>query len=142
MDELDTVLLEEVLQKADSLTEFLSTHETCIYEERQFADCMKQMMRARKLKKSDVIRLSLVDRVYAYEVLKGSKRPSRDKVLMFAVGLDLALNDCQVLLRSSGYSPLSAKVKRDAVVIFGIANHLPIMDLNFLLDKNDLAPLF
>lgn len=141
MDELETIRLEDMIASAESLTDILGRHQDLIREETSFSDSMKQLMQKKKLKKSDVIRVSEVDRVYAYEVLKGTKRPSRDKVLLFAFGMGLTLADSQALIKSSGHNPLNAKVKRDAVLIYAIANGMRLMDVNFLLDGRGLEPL-
>lgn len=134
----DTTKLENAVKEAESLSKFLNQHEKNLDSDRSFVTCMQELMKARKLSKADIVRLSQVDRVYAYEVMKGKKRPSRDKVLMFAIGMQLPLTDCQILLTSSGYNPLSAKIMRDAVLIFAIMNRQTWMDLNLALDKHQL----
>lgn len=141
MSDMETRRLEDLLATARSLTDVLDRNQSVIREETSFADCIGGMMKDRSLKKSDVVRVCEIDRVYAYEVLRGSKQPSRDKVIMFAIGIHLPLSDCQVLIRSSGFSPLNAKVLRDAILIYSVANGFPLLDVNLLLDARGLEPL-
>ena len=54
----------------------------------------------KKLRKSDIIQKSNLDKNYAYQIFNGiKKRPSRDKILMLAFGMSLNLNETKKLLK-------------------------------------------
>ena len=54
-----------------------------------------------KLKKSDVIRNSGIDRGYAYDILSDKKQPSRDKVLLLCLGASFSFEEVQTLLKQT-----------------------------------------
>ena len=58
-----------------------------------------------QLSKADVARGSGIKREYCYELLRGdnAKSPSRDKVIMLCFGLNLSVEECQQVLKKSGY---------------------------------------
>ena len=89
-----------------------------------------------------IIERSLIARSYAHQVIRGTKKPSRDKVVMLSIGMRLTIPETQLLLRHSGFSPLSPKQLRDAVSLFAIAHGLEVWELNGLLEENGFEILF
>lgn len=84
-------------------------------------------------KKSEVIRDSTLDRTYAYQILNGTKIPSRDKVLALCIATGCSLDDTQHLLENMNEGILYSRSSRDAVIIYGIEHKLSVMDVNELL---------
>lgn len=48
-----------------------------------FADFISEKLRERELSAADLIRNSMIQRNYGYQLLNGTRTPSRDKVLAF-----------------------------------------------------------
>ena len=86
--------------------------------------------------KADIIARSSLNRIYAYQILSGKRLPSRDKLLAFAFGLKLGLDDTDRLLKYAGYSPLYARNKRDAIIISAIDKKGSIFTVNEMLYDN------
>ena len=86
--------------------------------------------------KADIIARSSLNRIYAYQILSGKRLPSRDKLLAFAFGLKLRLDDTDRLLKYAGYSPLYARNKRDAIIISAIDKGGNIFTVNEMLYDN------
>ena len=61
-----------------------------------FADFISEKLRERELSAADLIRNSMIQRNYGYQLLNGTRTPSRDKVLAFclALGLDQSVIFC------------------------------------------------
>ena len=93
------------------------------------------------LSKSNVIKNADLDRTYAYEILRGDKKPSRDKILQFCIGANFNLEESNKALKIGNAGELYAKVPRDSVIIFGINKNLSIMAINELLFSYKLTLL-
>ena len=95
------------------------------------------------LSKGDVVRGSTIKREYCYELLRGdvSKKPSRDKVIMLCFGLRLGVDECQQVLKKSGYAPLYARDARDSLIIFSVNNGISVVKTNIKLAEYGLEPL-
>ena len=76
----------------------------------------------KNLSKADVIRKLNIDRNYGYQILKGSRIPTRNCLLQLS--LILGLDEAQIseLLRLAGKSPLYVRNVVDARVFYAV-NH-------------------
>ena len=86
--------------------------------DRDLPDYLRDLLDARGLKRSDVVRASGLNGTFVYDVFAGKSRLSRDNALMLALGLGCSLRETQRLLRLDGVSELWPKVRRDAVIIW------------------------
>ncbi len=90
-------------------------------EDKSFSTYLNELLVAKDLKKSQVIREAGVDGTYCYQFFNGDRsNPSRDYVIQLAFGLHCSLVEAQRLLRRAGVSELWAKVPRDAVIIYAL----------------------
>ena len=116
-ERLTDELLEQLLASA---TPEAYLTETGI-EDRSFADYLNELLAAKNLKKSQVIREAGFDSTYGYQFFSGERtKPARDYVIQLAFGLRCSLVEAQRLLRRAGVSELWAKVPRDAVIIYAL----------------------
>lgn len=90
---------------------------------------------------ADVVRNSLLDRVYVYQIFSGKKTPSRDKLIALAFGLCLSDEETQKLLKLSGNRELYARDERDVLILFALQRKKTIFEVNELLFSHDLTPL-
>ena len=95
----------------------------------------------KSLKKSAVIKASELSDIYAYQIFSGRRKPDRKKLLCLAIGMALNLDEIQTLLKCAGYPPLYVKLPFDSVVLYGICNHLSIVEINSLLFEYNLETL-
>lgn len=85
----------------------------------------------KKLRKSDIIQKSNLDKNYAYQIFNGiKKRPSRDKILMLAFGMSLNLNETKKLLKIAQQKDLYVRDPRDSVIIFCLNKGYTLMEVN------------
>lgn len=77
-------------------------------------------------KKAEIINTSEFDTVYFYQILAGSKIPSRDKLLRILIALQCTFSDCQLALRMYNHAVLYPRVKRDSCLIYCINNHFSL----------------
>ena len=112
-DGTDTTL--EVIDKCEKLKlEYISItdHDTC----KSYSD----------------IKNSKINKIFS-----GKKNGSREKLLWLAFGFPLTLEETRQLLRAGGYSELSPKNKRDALVIYALDSGYTIQEVNKLLLENE-----
>ena len=76
-----------------------------------FVDFISEKLRERELSAADLIRNSMIQRNYGYQLLNGTRTPSRDKN------------------------------KRDSVLLFAIKKNLSVMETNDLLYDMEEPPL-
>lgn len=100
------------------------------------------MLLAKKgIDRTDVVRDSLLDRVYVYQIFSGRKKPSRDKLIALAFGLHLSDDETQKMLKLSGNKELYSRVERDALILFSLHQKKSIFETNELLSDHNFTPL-
>lgn len=126
-------VLENLLNSQD-FDAFIEYNSDSLTDE-DFIDTLNRFCEARNISKSDLVKLSGIDRTYAYQILRGDRKPTRDKVIQFAIGITSGLDDAQRLLRAAHHSALYPRIKRDAAIIFCLNQKLSIVESQQLLDK-------
>ncbi len=92
------------------------------------------LLLARKgLSRAQVVRGSLLDRAYVYQIFSGEKTPSRDKLIALAFGLRLTVTETQRLLKISCNRELYARDERDALILYALGQEMTVWDANELL---------
>ena len=72
------------------------------------------------LTKNEIINLSEISYAFFYDIINGRKMPSRDKVMRLALALQIAYIDCQEMLKGLKHAPLSAKDRRDCILLYAL----------------------
>ncbi|MDE7360523.1 MAG: helix-turn-helix domain-containing protein [Oscillospiraceae bacterium] len=106
------------------------------FTDKPLHEMLNEIIADRKLKKSEVIKGSGLNRVYAYQILSGKKMPSRDKLIAFCFGLQLDVDETNSLLKSAGLPVLYARNKRDSIIIYAINSGKSVFITNNLLFEN------
>ncbi len=132
-------VLENLLNSHD-FSSFENNNQDNFVEE-PFCDYLSRLADSKGISKSDMIKNSGIERTYAYQLLRGLRNPTRDKVIQFAIGLGLDLDETQALLRAAHHSALYPRIKRDAAIIFALTNSLCFTDTLILLDRIGEIPL-
>ena len=93
------------------------------------------------ISRAAVVRGSLLDRSYVYQIFSGAKIPSRDKLIALSFGLGLSGEEAQALLKLSGNRELYARDPRDALILFALQRRRTIFEANELLACHSLGTL-
>lgn len=93
------------------------------------------------LSRAEVVRGSLLDRAYVYQIFSGEKTPSRDKLIALAFGLRLTDVETQKMLKLSCNRELYARDERDALILFALKQEMPILAANELLFNHGFTAL-
>jgi hypothetical protein len=121
-----------LLTKHQDISDFIS----CNNEEftpMTLKECLLRFLSQYNVEKSDVIKRSGLNQIYAYQIFAGTKKPSRDKLIALMFGYMLTLDDGNMMLKAAGLSGLYPRDKRDAVIIWGLKNELDINEVDDLL---------
>lgn len=102
---------------------------------------LNALLSRKRISRADVVRGSLLDRAYVYQIFAGQKAPSRDKLIAIAFGLRLTDAEAQKMLKLSGNRELYARDKRDAVILFALQKKKTIIETNELLASQSLSVL-
>ena len=130
MKQTDELL--KCIKNSHELDDFLEKQE---FININISEYLNMIIEKKELVKSEVIKSSGLDRVYAYQILNGTRTPSRDKLIQFAFGMKLTLDETQTLLKYNGMAPLYAKNRRDSIILFAINERASVIDLNIMLDN-------
>lgn len=106
-----------------------------------FTEYISLIIQKKNLKKGQVVKKTGINRTYAYQIISGKKKGSRDKIITLAYGLTLTIEETQKLLKLAAFNPLDPKNKRDAIIIFAICNNYDLSKTNFLLFENKVEPI-
>lgn len=137
---VNTNTLMRRLLKSSDLDTYLEGNESNLHSP-DFYSLLKQACEKRNMLPAQVIERSQIERTYGHQLFNGTRRPSRDKVLQLALGLGLSVDETQRLLRAAGKSPLYPRLKRDAVILYGIGKKFPILTVQESLTKYGLTLL-
>ena len=102
---------------------------------------LEYLLNSNGMKKSDVIRLTNLDRTYAYQIFNGSRKPNRDKLLQLAFGFGLSADKTQTLLKIAREPLLYPRVERDVFILAALYNKNTLLECNEILLDNNLEPL-
>lgn len=124
----------EIMKSSNDYSVYLESNSDAITPNLiTISQALTTLLKDKKLVKADVIAQSGIEIHYAYQILSGIKTPTRDKVIMFCIGMKLTVEETQQLLKTTGYPQLYGKSERDNAILFGLTKMLSLIDLNALL---------
>lgn len=130
----------ENLKHARSFRDFLTKNKKHMIDQ-SLSEHLMLLLKQKKLKRAKVIENSGMDKAYVYQIFKGEKKPSRDKLIAIAFGMELNEEETQRLLKLAGYSELYPRIARDALILFAIQRGMDIWTTDEALDQNGYATL-
>ncbi len=128
------------LKQAADFEDFLAKNKENMIEE-SLSEYLMLLLKEKGLKRSDVVRNSHLDKSYVFQIFSGEKKPSRDKLIAIAFGLQLTAEETQRMLKLGGCSELYPRKKRDALILFGIQHGKDIYEVDDMLDQRGLSTL-
>lgn len=123
-----TDLLNE-LKNSNNIDNYLKDNEKIIINN-SISEHLCKIFEERSLSKTEIIRKSDINEIYAYQILSGKRIPSRDKTICLCIGANFTVEDTNKTLKIGGYAPLYPKSQRDSIIIYGIHNNYTIWQIN------------
>lgn len=106
-----------------------------------FLEYLTYLLAKTGLRKADIIARSQIPRTYAYQIFQGTRLPGRDPVLQLAFAMGLDVDVTNRLLKLANHSPLYAKHKRDAILIYCLHQKMDLIHTDLYLDDYHVEPL-
>ncbi|MGN1479725.1 MAG: hypothetical protein ACI4XH_08160 [Acutalibacteraceae bacterium] len=128
----DTSEMLKELENCSDFKEFLNANQDNIAKT-ELHENLEALLKKYNIKKSQAVKASELNEIYAYQIFAGSRMPDRSKLLCIAIGMALPLDEVQLLLRRSGYAPLYVKDPFDCIIAFGIHKGYNLIKINGML---------
>lgn len=125
---------------ATNAEDFLNDNKTQILRQ-SLSEYLYMLLEEKRVRRADVVRNSMLDRAYVYQIFSGEKTPSRDKLIAIAFGLKLTLDEAQKMLKISGNRELYPRDQRDALIMFTLNRQESISKADDLLHDHQLDTL-
>ena len=107
-------------------------------DSRTFSSYLGELIEGSSLSKAQIVKASNLNEVYCYQIISGSRIPSKDKVIALALAMGIDTHQTNRLLTLAGCAELYPKDTRDCTVIYALNNHLSVHQLNDTLFKKGL----
>lgn len=130
--------LNHEIKSATDIEDFLTNNKEHLLTD-SLSGHLNTLLVQKGISRADVVRGSLLDRAYVYQIFSGEKVPSRDKLIAIAFGLRLSDDEAQKMLKLSGNRELYVREERDALILFGLQRRKNIFEINELLIGHNLT---
>ena len=137
----DTNGLIQELMETPNLDQFLSENRDN-FQSGSIQALLNRLFLKRNISKAALAKQSGMSEVYLHQVFAGRRNPSRDRLIGLCFGLSATLEETQELLKQCGLAQLYPKVRRDAIIIYGLVNGLSLFDVNDKLFSEKEETLF
>ena len=139
-DEVSTGTLLRQLFRSHDLPAFFRQNQRAM-DVPPLTEYLRQLCQEKGLVAERVIRRAAIGRTYGHQIFNGTRRPSRDKVLQLAFGLEASVEETQRMLRLAERSPLYPKLRRDAAILHCIHEGKTLLETQELLQSMGLTIL-
>lgn len=137
----DTNGLIQELMETPNLDQFLSESRDN-FQSGSIQALLNRLFLKRNISKAALAKQSGMSEVYLHQVFAGRRNPSRDRLIGLCFGLSATLEETQELLKQCGLAQLYPKVRRDAIIIYGLVNGVSLFDVNDKLFSEKEETLF
>ena len=135
-----TLELEHEIKTTANIENYLENHSSHMLSH-SLPEHLKLLLEQKGISRADVVRDSMLNRTYVYQIFDGRRMPSRNKLIAVAFGMHLSVEETQTMLKLSGYRNLYAKDARDAILLFALTQKKKVTETNELLYDHGLEVL-
>ncbi|MGN0598828.1 MAG: helix-turn-helix domain-containing protein [Oscillospiraceae bacterium] len=136
---ISTTELLNRLKRTDDFAKFFEDNKN-EFSKLSCTELLNEMLTDKKISLAKVAKAS-GQGDYVYKVFQGKRKPSRDIVIAIAVGMELSIEEAQLLLRISKLAALDPRDKRDSAILYGLKEKFDINRINDLLYEVNEATL-
>jgi len=102
------------------------------------AELLNHLFEKKNISKAALAKQSGMSEIYLHQIFAGRRNPSRNRLLCLCYGLDASVEETQELLKRCGKAQLYPKLKRDAIIYYGLLHKLDLFEINDkLFDENE-----
>lgn len=133
--------LRQELMESPDLDQFLTDNQED-FDGGKIGEMLNALFQKRRVSKAALAKLSGMSEVYLHQVFAGRRNPSRSRLLCLCFGLDATVEETQLLLKHCGHAQLYPKNRRDAIILYGLANDMDLFDVNDKLFRENEETLY
>ncbi len=133
---LSTDVLLSALEKTENYDDFITENKDSMGVDK-LKVALRKLSAKLKLTPLEIMERAQIERAYGYQIFNGTRKPSRDKLIQLAIGMQLSIDDSNYLLKCGQKLPLYAKAERDAIIIYALTHQMDIVETNCLLAEHD-----
>lgn len=133
--------LRQELMESPDLDQFLTDNQED-FDGGKIGEMLNALFQKRRVSKAALAKLSGMSEVYLHQVFAGRRNPSRSRLLCLCFGLDATVEETQLLLKHCGHAQLYPKNRRDAIILYGLANGMDLFDVNDKLFRENEETLY
>ncbi len=116
---MKTVDLEKKLYESDEFDEELIRQNPAA----EFYKLMDELLGERKIKRSDLIINLKLERTYGYQILNGTRVPTKKQIILIGLYLGITVEQMQRMLKVCGRECLYVRNIEDAKVMYALQHH-------------------
>lgn len=117
--DMRTIELEQELKRAEAFDEDMIEANAAPI----FSDLINCILADKEIRRSDLIRKLNYDRNYGYQLLNGTRLPTKRQIIEMALCIGITTEELQRLLRICGREGLYVRNLEDAKVMFALEHH-------------------
>ena len=137
MDKKNTDGLQQELMDSTDLSQFLSRNQEQ-FVDKSVAELLNHLFEKKNISKAALAKQAGMSEIYLHQIFAGRRTPSRNRLLCLCYGLEASIEETQELLRLCGMAELYPKLKRDAIIYYGLLHKLDLFVINdTLFDENE-----
>ena len=137
MDKKNTDGLQQELMDSTDLSQFLSRNQEQ-FVDKSVAELLNHLFEKKYISKAALAKQAGMSEIYLHQIFAGRRTPSRNRLLCLCYGLEASIEETQELLRLCGMAELYPKLKRDAIIYYGLLHKLDLFVINDkLFDENE-----
>lgn len=137
MDKKNTDGLQQELMDSTDLSQFLSRNQEQ-FVDKSIAELLNHLFEKKNISKAVLAKQAGMSEIYLHQIFAGRRTPSRNRLLCLCYGLEASIEETQELLRLCGMAELYPKLKRDAIIYYGLLHKLDLFVINDkLFDENE-----
>lgn len=137
MIKMPTDEMMEKLLKANNIEDYIKENREAFID-LTISQFLSEYIKAKNLTKSHIIKSAEISEIFGFQVLSGTRNPSRNTLLSLCIAMKMTVEEVQTALKIAKFAPLYPKHKRDSIIILGIAKHKGVCEINNdLYDNNE-----
>ena len=141
MKNKNTDSLQQELMDSPNLMRFLAQNQEH-FVNRNITAALEQLFQRKNISKAALAKQSGMSEIYLHQIFAGRRNPSRNRLLCLCYGLEASVEETQELLRQCGVAQLYPKLKRDAIIYYGLLHGIQLFEINDKLFDEDEETLF
>ena len=137
MEKKNTDGLQQELMDSPDLEQFLSQNQEQ-FVNKSVSELLNHLFEKKYISKAALAKHSGMSEIYLHQIFAGRRNPSRNRLLCLCYGRGASVEETQELLKLCGMAQLYPKLKRDAIIYYGLLHGLSLFEINDkLFDENE-----